>query len=357
MVKTIAYYLPQFHEIPENNEWWGKGFTEWTNLRKAKSLYKGHDFLTPLNNYCYNLLDIDTVNWQTELMNEYNVYGMCYYHYWFKGKKILEKPAENLLKNTQIKQNFMFMWANHDWSKSWIGIDELLIKQEYGGEEDWINHINYLIPFFKDERYIKIDNRPMFQLYLSKDIINLEEMINVWNRECKKNGLGNVYIIDLIDNYKDLQNGNYYEKADAITLLEHSTALNFWRNNYPLDVFFKKIVKIFTKNNKIRNINYQDIVKNSIRVMNKLKNNKNIFFGVTVGWDNTPRYGERGYVVKNSTPELFEKYLKAAFKISEAKGTEYVFVSCWNEWCEGMCLEPSKQFEYGYLKAIQKQYI
>ncbi len=356
MTKSIAYFLPQFHEIPENNEWWGEGFTEWTNLKKAAHLYDGHDFLTPLNDNYYNLLDIETVNWQTQLMNDYKVYGLCYYHYWFKGKKILEKPAEQLIANTNINQKFMFMWANHDWSKSWIGIDELLIKQEYGEESDWIEHINYLITFFKDERYIKLDNRPVFQLYLSKDIVNLEKMLSVWNRECNNNGLGNVYIIDLVDNYTDILNKNYYFKSDAITLLEHSTALNYWRKYYPFDVFVKKIKKILSKNNSIRNINYDDIVKNSIRVMKKTIDYNKIFYGVTVGWDNTPRYGKKGYVVKNSTPQLFEEYIHTALEISNKKDNEFLFISCWNEWCEGMCLEPSKQFKYGYLNAIKNQY-
>ncbi len=357
MIKTIAYFLPQYHEIEENNKWWGAGFTEWTNLKKAKPLYEGHEFITPLNDNYYNLLDIETVKWQTNLLNEYNIYGLCYYHYWFNGKKVLEKPAENLLKNIEINQRFMFMWANHDWSKSWIGIDELLIKQEYGSESDWVNHINYLIPFFKDERYIKINSRPVFQLYLSKDIVNLDDMINVWNRECNKNGLPNIYIIDLVDNYSQIIKKNYYQKADSITLLEHSTALNYWRDNYKLDVIYKKISKIIKGKDKIRNILYSDIIKFSVKVMNKLSSNNKVFFGVTTGWDNTPRYGNRGYIVRGSNPEMFEEYIKSCFEISIKSGKEFVFISCWNEWCEGMCLEPSNQYKYGYLEAIKNQYL
>src|ERR1035437_7404382 len=130
MTKTIAYFLPQFHEIPENNMWWGPGFTEWTNLKRARPLFEGHSIIEPLNDNYYNLLEKDTVIWQTELAKKYSLYGFCYYHYWFKGKKLLEKPAENLLKWNDIDQKFMFMWANHDWTRSWVGGKEILIDRK-----------------------------------------------------------------------------------------------------------------------------------------------------------------------------------------------------------------------------------
>lgn len=352
MTKAIAYFLPQYHEIPENNEWWGEGFTEWTNLKKAVPLFKGHEIPEPLNDNYYNLLEKETVIWQTQLLNEYSVYGLCYYHYWFKGKKILEKPAENLLEWRDIDQKFMFMWANHDWTRSWVGEKEMLIKQEYGDASDWLSHINYLIQFFKDPRYIKINNKPVFQLYLSKDIKDLSDMAKLWNVECQKHGFGGIYLINNIDNLDDLNN-KMSEYCDAVNFLEHSTAINYWRKNYPWEVVLEKIRKKITGTDKIRNTEYDIVVKNSIRVMKKASSHKKIFFGVSTSWDNTPRYGKRGYIINNSTPDKFKKYLQVAKDISEKNEQEIIFISCWNEWCEGMCLEPTKKYQFGYLNAVK----
>ncbi len=353
MIKTIAYFLPQYHEIPENNQWWGKGFTEWTNLRKAKPLFDGHEILYPLNENYYDLLNKETVLWQTKLLNDYNVYGLCYYHYWFKGRKILEKPAENLLNWKDINQNFMFMWANHDWTKSWIGQKEMLIKQEYGDEKDWIEHIEYLIQFFKDDRYIKIDNKPVFQIYIGDHIKDYDKMMQVWDIKCRENGFNGIYIVENIDNLNKIKSNEYHKKSDAINLMEHSIAINYWRENYPHEVIWKKILKILFGKSKIRNISYDIVVQNSIRVMNKISTPKKVFFGVSTGWDNTPRYKDKGYIVTDNTPEKFEKYLKTAINLSQAKNQEIVFISCWNEWCEGMCLEPSTNFGYGFLEGVK----
>ena len=162
-MKIIALYLPQFHEIPENNEWWGKGFTEWTNVKTAKPSFKGqYQPRIPLNNNYYNLTDVRAQEWQAKLAKEYGIYGFCYYHYWFEGKMLLEKPAEIMLKNLSVDMPFCFCWANHTWLRAWADkSNRTLIKQTYGTEEDWINHFNYLLPFFKDERYIKEDGKPI----------------------------------------------------------------------------------------------------------------------------------------------------------------------------------------------------
>jgi len=150
-MKFFAFFFLQFHEIPENNKWWGDGFTEWVNVKSAKQLYKGHvQPKHPRGGHYYNLLEKDTVVKQTSLMKNYNVSGMIYYHYYFKGKLLLEKPAENLLKWKDIKQPFFFCWANHNWFRTWSGEKTLLIKQEYGTEADWEKHFQYLLPFFKD---------------------------------------------------------------------------------------------------------------------------------------------------------------------------------------------------------------
>jgi hypothetical protein len=201
-MKKYAFFLPQFHEIEENNKWWGKGFTEWVNVKKAKPLYKDHlQPKEPEDGY-YNLLDKNTVIHQTSLIHKYGIDGMIYYHYYFKGKKLLEKPVENLLRWKEINQPFFFCWANHSWIKSWNGTQEMLQEQVYGDEIDWENHFNYLLPFFKDKRYIKKDNKPLFMIF--KSIFKeKDDIFNFFNNKCKENGFDGIYIINSCNDLKE----------------------------------------------------------------------------------------------------------------------------------------------------------
>ena len=166
--------MPQFHAIPENDIWWGEGFTEWTNTKAAKPLFRGHyQPKEPLKDNYYSLLDSKTQEWQASLAKKYGIYGFCYYHYWFHGKLLLEKPMENMLKNKKVDIPFCISWANETWSRTWSGQErEILIQQDYGNKSDWLKHIEYLVPFFKDSRYIKIDNKPLMLLYTSCKIEN-----------------------------------------------------------------------------------------------------------------------------------------------------------------------------------------
>ncbi len=350
-MKIIAYYLPQFHEIKENNLWWGKGFTEWRNVKNGKKLFRRHNQpLKPLNGNYYNLLDKKTVEWQTKLGNEYGIYGFCYYHYWFKRKKILEKPAENLLKWKEIKQNFCFCWANHSWKKTWNGLNELLIKQEYGLEEDWQEHFNYLKDFFSDERYIKIDDRPVFLIYQSEDILKFNEMINFFDKECKKIGYSGIYIIESKNNLKNLNLSSF--KSSAMVLREPSCCLT---KRSILQKVTQKLKNNFSKNYLyfVQKYKYEKFIKKSIDISNKFLNEKT-YPGIFTGWDNTSRHGRRGYVIEENTPELFKEYLLEQKKIMTEKNVEYIFLNAWNEWAEGMYLEPDEKFKYSYLEAIKE---
>ena len=201
-MKKFAFFLPQFHEIEENNLWWGKGFTEWTNVKKAKPFYKGHALEKPLNNNYYNLLEKATVEWQTELMKKYCVDGLIYYHYWFEGKMLMEKPAENLLNWKDIDQRFFFCWANHTFSRGGHRSREILIEQTYGDKEDWKKHFEYLLPFFKDERYQKENNKPLFMIFIS-DFAEKEKMFKYFDQKCKENGFDGICLIESYhgDNY------------------------------------------------------------------------------------------------------------------------------------------------------------
>lgn len=352
-MKVIANYLPQFHEIEENNEWWGKGFTEWTNTKKGRPLFRNHyQPIEPKEDNYYDLMNKETIKWQTKIAQDNSIYGFAYYHYWSNGKKLLEKPAENLLQWKDINQRFCFVWANHDWKRSWDGTSEILIKQEYGNEKNWIEHFNYLKQFFEDERYIKIDNKPVFGIYDSSKIKDMDKMIRTWNELSIQNGGNGVYIVEILRN--KYSNVNLIKESNAIIISEPSFALE------NMSFFYRALTKVELKLHKLynkkclRSYSYSKIVNISLKYSKKIKVDKKIFFGGFTSWDNSSRHGNRGYVIKGSTPEKFKKYLANIKELSEENGSEYVFVNAWNEWCEGMYLEPDKKFGYRYLEAVKE---
>lgn len=350
-MKIIAYFLPQYHEIEENNRWWGKGFTEWSNLRKAKKLYKKHyQPIEPYKDNYYNLLEKKTMIWQTELAKKYGVYGFCYYHYWFNGRKVLEKPIENLLKWKEIPQKYCFCWANHSWKKTWNGLNEILIKQTYGGEEEWREHLEYLLPFFKDDRYIKIENKPVFLIFSPNEIKEFDKMIDYFNTYCFKNGFDGIYIIESKKSLDEIQITS--KKSSGIVIREP----DFSRKKRSL--FHKVLIKLKTNFSKnylyfVHRDKYSKFIKWSLEYSKSLTN-YNIFPGIFTGWDNTIRHGRRGHVIEGGTPELFREYLRSQKKIMKEKKCEYIFLNAWNEWAEGMYLEPDKKNKYKYLEVIKE---
>ena len=179
-----ALNLPQFYEVKENNEWWGEGFTEWTNVKKATPLYKGHEQpAVPLNENYYDLSKKETINWQAELAKKYGVSGFVYFHYWYEGRKLLEKPCEVLLDSPEIDLNYCFCWANHSWTRAWDAKNhEILVAQTYGDVEEWEAHLQYLLPFFRDPRYIRIEDKPVLFLYKAKEMDRAEERFAYWNK-------------------------------------------------------------------------------------------------------------------------------------------------------------------------------
>ena len=345
-MKKFAFFLPQFHEIEENNKWWGYGFTEWTNVKNAKSLFKGHKQpAEPLDGY-YNLLDKETVLNQTTLANNYKIDGFIYYHYYFEGKKLLEKPAENLLKWKDIKQHFFFCWANHSWYKSVNGKKELLIEQNYGNYNDWEKHFDYLLPFFKDARYEKKDNKPIFMIFNS-DFNKKEKIFDFFNQKCIENGFKGIYIINScksIDEYKRVSSiSTTY--SSMYYLREPAYSLKLYKNN-----FIRKKDKIFKKIFSKYPITYSGnkIIKKSIK---KLVKGDLIIHGLFFSWDNTPRHKSNGYIIKRINKKNIFKYLNL---ISDE---EYLFINAWNEWSEGMILEGTKEDKYLYLDWLHDYFV
>lgn len=191
-------YLPQYHTFKENDEWWGKGYTEWTAVKRAKKLYKNHiQPRIPKNGYYDLNYDFEnTLKMQSNLMKKYNIYALCFYHYWFNGKILMGTPMEKLLENTHIDLKYTICWANETWTRTWYDKkNEILMEQTYGDELDWTNHYNYLSRFFKDKRYLKIDNKPVLHIYKSADIECLAEMRDLWNTLAIKDGFDGIYLV------------------------------------------------------------------------------------------------------------------------------------------------------------------
>lgn len=350
-MKIFAYYLPQFHCIPENDEWWGKGFTEWTNVKKAKPLFKGHNQPTiPLNNNYYDLSKVETLKWQEQLMKKFNVDGLIFYHYYFKGKKLLEKPAEMLLDNKELNINFFFCWANHTWYRSWQGKKDILVEQKYGDSKDWEKHFNYLLPFFKDKRYEKKDNKPILLLFNS-GFREKENMISYFNKRCLENGFNGICIIETINdyNFKKTQK-KLYIKNRLYHFREPTSAWYSYTRNY-LHIHIRArnliIKKLANKGCRVL-IKYSGDKFYKLMIKQANKEEKNIIRGLFFEWDNTPRHGYRGYIITPPKKELFMKYM------NRIRNDEYVFVNAWNEWCEGMMMEPTTKDGYKYLEWIKE---
>lgn len=367
-MKIIAFYLPQFHPIPENDEFWGKGFTEWVNVKKARPLFEGHDQpVIPLNNNYYDLRNVKVMEWQTEIAKKYGVYGFCFYHYWIEGRKLLEKPVENFLKHTEIDFHYCLSWANHSWTDSWkIGSNKTLIAQSYGGQEDWLKHFQYLLPFFKDSRYIREDEMPIFIIYMPEDIPDLNNMLDFWQQKARDSGLKGLkfvyqYIYFDMDKKKDDSRFSYgieFQPSYAIADSRGKVKANIRKEGYRILNWIQQNLKIKVNMMPQPRLEILDYSRIWEFVIKRKPNNKKKIPGAFTGWDNTPRKGKAGLVLSNNTPELFEKYLTIQIRrAKEIYKTDKLFITAWNEWAEGCILEPTERDGFRYLESVKNALI
>lgn len=372
-IRVISFYLPQFHTIPENNEAYGEGFTEWTNTRKAKPLFEGHNQpRTPLNDNYYCLLDDGVIKNQVKMAKENGIYGFCYYHYWFKnGKKLLEKPLEMMLQDKSIDMPFCMCWANENWTKRWDGgNNDIIVEQDYGDFNDLDNHIVYLCNFFRDNRYIKIDGKPVLLIYKPELIPNLSKVVKHIRQRVKENGFkGIVLMVQYPEFYL---NGAHLKLFDNYIQFEPKFIQDYQMNeNRSL---YKKIIK-----KAMLNLNMNDVVATTQKLLlkNKMKgklpelihrsydddwkaiidyhvSDKRLIAGAFVDWDNTSR-NRNGVVYDGTTPEKFQKYmLQLVDKVDKEYNNKLIFINAWNEWAEGAYLEPDSKNGYAYLSGIKR---
>jgi len=347
--KILAFVLPQFHTIPENDEWWGEGFTEWTNVRKARPLFDAHlQPRMPKNGRYYNMLDPATQDWQAMLAREHGLYGFCYYHYWFAGKRLLEKPLELLLERGKPDLPFCLAWANEPWTRAWDGGDrEILMPQQYGEETDWEQHFECLLRFFRDPRYIRVDGKPMFLIYRSTSIESAEPMLQRWRQLAQRAGLPGLHIVSMLtafpkDTRPELEPGYTYSLPRPF----------LWRKK---ERFYRKYrkwrLRLFGRSDgPVNSYDYPSvwaaIAKRPIR--------PGVYPGAFVDWDNTPRRGlERGLVMRNFDRRAFAIGFRAHLRKAAKAGAPFLFIDAWNEWAEGTYLEPDEARGLFFLETIR----
>lgn len=357
-IRALAIHLPQFHTIPENDEWWGKGFTEWTNTRKEKPRFKGHyQPHTPLNENYYDLSDVDSLKHQVALAKKYLIDGFCFYHYWFDGKLLLEKPLENLINDKTIDFPFCLSWANENWTRRWDGKDnEVLVGQNHSIEDDK-KHIEYLLKYFKDERYIKVNGAPVLLIYKTELIPHIKETLNMWNEYLKQNGFPGLYTI----NMESTSSSKGVDKSED----GFSAAMDFQPNwaNLPRKERETKLKRFVNRTLK-RSSSYSENKIFSYFKYFQLEKNRiwnlpyKIYPTVVPSWDNSARRVKGAVIFKGASPKLYGEWLNhilLRFKpFSEEEN--FVFINAWNEWAEGNHLEPCKKWGYKYLE-ITKKYI
>lgn len=369
-MKYIAFYLPQFHEIPENNEMWGKGFTEWTNVKKAKPLFKDHfQPVIPYNSNYYDLTDPSVYEWQINLAMKYGIYGFCFYHYWYNGHIIMNKPIERVLKDEKLAFPFCICWANHDWSFSWVSKEDTVIyRQDYSDRKEWRNHYEYLLPYLKDNRYICIDGKPLLVIYEAARIPEMPEMLSCWNdwaiEDGFENGISFAYESVYADTFTDFDGSVFdydieYQPQYARVLSVQRSKTRFRSaiqqiNDKTIKWHPEWLLKHLARN-KLTMFDYDDIW-NRILTMNPVSEKS--IPGAFVNIDTTPRRQERGIVATGMTPEKLERYLiKLINKCKDEYHKDMIFVYAWNEWAEGAYMEPDERWKFGVLDAFRNSLI
>lgn len=368
--KVIAMYFPQLHAIPENDEWWGKGFTDWVNVKAAQPQYDGHNQpRIPLNGNYYDQSHLETLRWQVNLAKSYGVYGFCHYHYWFDGKQLLETPTNLMLANKDLDMPFCLSWANETWSKRWDGRDHhILVKQTHPAEKErWKLHFDYLIQAWQDERAICVDGKPVFVIYRPQNIHEIENMLDYWRELAVRNGLKGLYFV--FQKQYEMHARECLSGFDAVFQFQPFEAIyspDFDPDSVRHSSWFKMIRSLpegaqdmlravrakFIKELTIHD--YDSVWREIIKV--RSEPDLATFPGAFVDWDNTARYKSRATVFKSASPEKFEYWLGQLIQSMPDRDIPepFIFLNAWNEWAESTYLEPDEKYGYAYLEALKR---
>jgi lipopolysaccharide biosynthesis protein len=339
--RLIAFYLTQFHPTPENDLWWGKGFTEWTNVTKAIPLFEGHHQPHLSSDFgFYDLRVRETRRDQISVAKQYGIAGFCYHYYWFSGKRILNLPLDDMLRDAQSDMPFCLCWANENWTRRWDGADhEILIAQEYLPDDD-LNFIKSLVPFFQDNRYIRVEGKLFFIVYQPQELPNAHKTVRTWRSYCRSIGLGEIHVCAA------LTHGNEdYSKFgfdSGVEFPPHNVRSPNINNQINFYAPFKGSV-----------LQYSTIAQS---YLDRKYNGPRVFKTVFPSWDNTARTNDRAVIVLNGTPENYEYWLSSTIDLVKQSNRrdELVFINAWNEWAEGCHLEPDRLFGRDFLDATKR---
>ena len=350
--RIIAFYLPQFHPIPENDLWWGKDFTEWTNVKKARPLFRGHvQPRIPLDSGYYDLRDSKTSTAQAQMALASGIEGFCYWHYWFAGRRLLAQPFEKVLSLGEPNFPFCLGWANETWSGVWNGEpNRILIEQTYPGKEDYKAHFKYLLNAFRDHRYIMVEGKPLIIIYKPLKLPNAKKWLDFWRESALKAGLKGLYIVGI--NMLDFDDAEKLGLDGAMI-----STLGIVSSKNPLVNKIKRLAWGARRRLSLGGphvIQYSEAIKHLVMDLSQFS--FDAYPTVFPNWDHTPRMGRKGLVLEHSTPELFETHVRNAIDALSSRDAEHkiVFLKSWNEWGEGNYMEPDTHWGYAYLDALGK---
>ena len=364
--RIIAINLPQFHPFKENDEWWGKGFTEWTNVTKARPRFRGHyQPHLPADTGFYDLRLPEARQMQADMAKQYGIYGFCYYHYWFNGKHLMERPVNDILKSDEPNFPFMLCWANENWARNWDGgFKDVLIEQKYSYEDD-IEHIRWLCKnVFPDKRYIRIENKPVFAIYRIELFPDFRKTVETWRKIAKEEFHLDLYLLNAQFWSSPKGKASFdmgldasfdFQPISAIQLvkdLSKNAFLKKWSWKIPI----LRRMKCFRK--KIRNlpelVDYKAYIQ---KLKEQPKPDYKVFPCVTPSWDNSPRRVNKPFfALTDSTPTLFGEWLQYTMSHFKPYSEEenFIFINAWNEWAEGNHLEPDQKWGTAYLEEVKK---
>ena len=378
--RLIAFYLPQFHPIPENDVWWGKGFTEWTNVAKAKPMFPGHyQPRIPADLGFYDLRLPEVRSAQADLARAAGIEGFCYWHYWFNGRRILEMPFNEVLRLGEPDFPFCLGWANHSWRGTWVGGENrMLIEQTYPGREDHERHFYTVLPAFQDPRYIRVRGKPLFVIYCPSDLPRPNEFIELWQSLANQNGLRGIHFVaHVLANEQPYDyRANGFDATIALDGLEVAS-MNIWPRSkiyyqarggqkgalnaalrapqvLARAVYLKGQKHLRPRLARPKVYDYAEAILHSFR---HVTSDVNCYPSVMPNWDDTGRRGKRAFILHGSTPELFGRHLRQGLQLVRHKDFEdrVIFVKSWNEWAEGNYLEPDLRFGHQYLDVVRQE--
>lgn len=347
--RLVAYYLPQFHPIPENDKWWGAGFTEWRNVARAKAWFRGHyQPRIPGDLGFYDLRVPETRAAQAEMAQKAGVEGFCYYHYWFAGRQLLERPFNEVLDSGEPNFPFCLCWANHSWTGVWFGApNRVLMEQTYPGMKDHEQHFYWLLHAFTDQRYMTVEGKPIFVVYHPMDIPDIERVVDRWRELAVRAGLKGLYLIGVNkwNRWDPHVHGFDASIGERLPPLTGRVSDRYRGLRLKARLLGRRLPTIYS---------YEEVLS---RLVPHERPPYRELPCVVPNWDNSPRSGANGLVLQGSTPELFRRQLRVALdRVAPEQPEERIVVlKAWNEWAEGNYMEPDLEFGHGYLDVLRQE--